>query len=270
VLVADFGGHSASEILFEQDRLLGHFTPREEARQAAATDFGAGAQDASGVAITAFAANQRDELRDLHDVSAALCAHPSVKQQTFIAESGSLTPWDTQQARIHTPNVVAPAVCGADGGGGRNPAGLLLEDADCLTTWDVQSRRIHSDDGVWPALYGGEGGGHGYVASFCAGAGAKAQGIGYEQECAPTLKSGGGNGMPSVLCLNDQGGQRMDISDNMTGTLRSQMESHPPLVMATQQGGAEICEDLCPTITSAAGTSGNNQPVVFENHGLCD
>jgi DNA (cytosine-5)-methyltransferase 1 len=32
--------------------------------------------------------------------------------------------------------------------------------------------------------------------------------------------------------------------------------------MATQQGGAEICENLCPTITAAAGMSGNNQPVV--------
>lgn len=34
------------------------------------------------------------------------------------------------------------------------------------------------------------------------------------------------------------------------------------IVMATQQGGAEICKDLCPTITAAAGMSGNNQPVI--------
>lgn len=34
------------------------------------------------------------------------------------------------------------------------------------------------------------------------------------------------------------------------------------IVMATQQGGAEIGHDLCPTITAAAGTSGNNQPVI--------
>ena len=42
-----------------------------------------------------------------------------------------------------------------------------------------------------------------------------------------------------------------------------------PLCMATQQGGAEIMEDMCPTITAAAGMSGNNQPVVtysVENH----
>lgn len=34
------------------------------------------------------------------------------------------------------------------------------------------------------------------------------------------------------------------------------------IVMATQQGGAEIGYDLCPTITAAAGTSENNQPVI--------
>ena len=34
------------------------------------------------------------------------------------------------------------------------------------------------------------------------------------------------------------------------------------IVMATQPGGAEIGHDLCPTITAAAGTSGNNQPVI--------
>ena len=35
-----------------------------------------------------------------------------------------------------------------------------------------------------------------------------------------------------------------------------------PICMATQQGGAEIMEDKCPTITASAGMSGNNQPVV--------
>jgi len=69
-----------------------------------------------------------------------------------------------------------------------------------------------------------------------------------------------------IICLNDHGGERMDITEEMTPTLRSGMAGHQPLVMATQQGGAEIGEGICPTITSAAGTSGNNQPVLFENH----
>ncbi|WP_333657171.1 DNA cytosine methyltransferase [Tissierella praeacuta] len=69
-----------------------------------------------------------------------------------------------------------------------------------------------------------------------------------------------------MICLNDQGGDRMDITENITSTLRASMGGNQPIVMATQQGGAEICVDLCPTITSAAGTSGNNQPVLFDNH----
>ena len=69
-----------------------------------------------------------------------------------------------------------------------------------------------------------------------------------------------------MLCLNDQGGDRMDITENITSTLRASMGGNQPIVMATQQGGAEICYDLCPTITSAAGTRGNNQPVLFDNH----
>lgn len=104
------------------------------------------------------------------------------------------------------------------------------------------------------------------TAGFCAGAAPTAGGIGYQEEVSPTLKASesGTNMVPSVLCLNDQGGSAMECSENVSGTLRAQEHGHQPLVLATQQGGAEIC----PTITAAAGTSGNNQPVLFENHGI--
>ena len=182
--------------------------------------------------VITFAANQRDEVRDLHDIAAALGAQPGMKQQTFVAE-GCLTPWDTQQERIFTPEGVAPTMAGADGGGGRNPAGLV------------------------------------YAAAFCAGAGPSAGGIGYTEDGSPTLKGSesGTNMVPAVLCLNDQGGKRMDLTEGISGSLRSQEKGHQPLVLASQQGGAEIGVDLCPTITSAAGTSGNNQPVLYEGHG---
>ena len=100
----------------------------------------------------AFAQNQRDEVRDLHNIAGALGAQPGMKQQTFIA-------------------------------------------------------------------------------SFSAGAGATAGTIGYAEEVAPTLKgSPSGNCMPSVMCLHDQGGQRMDVCENMTGTLRASEKGHQPLV----------------------------------------
>ena len=224
--------------------------------------------------VITFAANQRDEVRDLHDIAGALGAQPGMKQQTFVATGvvtkgngecfltpekhtsltsgggqagqgypcvmtaeldaeGCLTPWDTQQQRIFLPDGVAPTMAGADGGGGRNPAGLL------------------------------------FAAAFNAGAGPSAGGIGFTEDGTPTLKASesGTNMVPTVLCLNDQGGSVMEYSEDVSGTLRAQEHGHQPLVMATQQGGAEIGVGLCPTITSAAGTSGNNQPVLFEGHG---
>ena len=116
---------------------------------------------------------------------------------------------------------------------------------------------------------GGGQAGQGYpcvlTAGFCGNASSEARGIGLQTECSPTIKTGQA---PSVLCLNDQGGSQMDTSEDVSGTLRAQEHGHQPLIMATQQGGAEIGEGICPTITGAAGSSGNNQPVLFENHGI--
>ena len=94
--------------------------------------------------VTAFAANQRDEVRDLHGVSAALGTQPGMKQQTFV------------------------------------------------TT-------------------------------------------------------------PGVLCLNDQGGARMDLSEDVVGTLRAQMGGHEPLVM----------ENSGPTELNSG-----DDPLLFDNHGI--
>lgn len=139
----------------------------------------------------AFAANQRDEVRELGNASGALQAQPGMKQQTFVMSAG-----------------------------------------------------------------------------FSAGAAASAGGIGYREEISPTLKAAesGTNMVPSVLCLNDQGGKRMDLSGEISGTLRADERGHQPLVLATQQGGTETGVGIYPAITASAGMSGYNQPVLFENH----
>ena len=136
----------------------------------------------------AFAQNQRDEVRDLHNIAGALGAQPGMKQQTFIA-------------------------------------------------------------------------------SFSAGAGATAGTIGYAEEVAPTLKgSPSGNCMPSVMCLHDQGGQRMDVCKNMTGTLRASEKEHQPLVYENHGVDARIREsgEVSPTVTARYGTGGGNTPLVQE------
>lgn len=178
----------------------------------------------------AFAANQRDGVRDLNDEAGALEKQPRIKQQSFISEP-CLTPWDTQQKRIILPDSVAPTLAGEDGGGGRTPGGLLF-------------------------------------AAFSAGAGAKAGGIGYSEEVAPTLKgSASGNCMPSLLCLNDQGGERMDVTVEQTTTLRAQAGGHQPLICLNDQGGAvmECSLDISGTLRAQ---EHGHQPLVFENHGI--
>lgn len=339
-LVADFGGTTAPEILFKQDGLFGNIAQSGGQRQGTAAPAQGRTDDTGGACLTpwdvqsrrifeetgtwpalyggeggghgyiqteektaiAFAANQRDEVRDLHDVAGAIQAQPGMKQQTFVAQplfclndqSGErmdvtedvsstlragmgghpplvsqpncMNSWDTQQSRVFTPEGVAPTLAGADGGGGRNPAGLLFAagvvskgDGDCFLTPETHT-----------SLTGGGGqAGQGYpcvlTAGFCGNASAEARGIGYQAEYSPTIKTGTA---PSVLCLNDQGGSQMHSTEDITGTLRAQEHGHQPLVMATQQGGAEIGEGICPTITASAGMSGNNQPVLFENHGI--
>ena len=70
------------------------------------------------------------------------------------------------------------------------------------------------------------------------------------------------------LCLNDQGGERMDVSVDVTATLRAGMSGHPPLVMGIQQGSAGTEETPDPALTEVAETGGNNQQILFENHGI--
>ena len=106
-----------------------------------------------------------------------------------------------------------------------------------------------------------------FAASFSAGASATAGTTGYAEEVAPTLKgSPSGNCMPSVMCLHDQGGRRMDVCEDMTGTLRASEKGHQPLVYENHGVDARIREssEISPTVTARFGTGGGNTPLVQE------
>ena len=106
-----------------------------------------------------------------------------------------------------------------------------------------------------------------FAASFSAGASATAGTIGYAEEVAPTLKgSPSGNCMPSVLCVNDQGGQRIDLSEDVSGTLRASEKGHQPLVYENHGIDARVREsgEISPTVTARFGTGGGNTPLVQE------
>ena len=139
----------------------------------------------------AFTQNQRDEVRDLHDVADALGSQPGMKQQTYVA-SGVVT----------------------KGNG------------DCFLTENVHT-------------------------SLSAGGGQA------------------GQGYPCVLCLNDQGGQVMNHSENVTGTLRAQMHHHQPLVLESNQNHAVIRDDgKSPTLPASMGMGGGYVPMIYDNHGV--
>ncbi len=69
----------------------------------------------------------------------------------------------------------------------------------------------------------------------------------------------------SSLCLNDQGGERMDVTEDVTATLRA-AANHPPLVFENHSQDTRYTGplDVAQTVLSTFGTGGNNQPFVVE------
>ena len=121
------------------------------------------------MAPIAFAQNQRDEVRDLHDVAGALAAQPGMKQQTYIAA----------------------------------PSGPIEE---------IEK---------------------------------------------------------PILCLNDQGGQFMHLTENVAGTLRAEEHGHQPILLESNQNHATIRTDgISTTLPAAMGMGGGYVPMVYENHGI--
>ena len=65
-------------------------------------------------------------------------------------------------------------------------------------------------------------------------------------------------------CLNDQGGRRMDVTEERTNTLRAQAE-HPPIVFENHSQDSRYSGPLsvAPTVSHTYGSGGNNQPLVL-------
>ncbi len=193
--------------------------------------------------LKAFHVNQRNEGIDLDGVSGALMATTNMQMQTFVTQ----------------PNGAAE---GFDGYNGVMAFAANQRD---------EVRDLHDVAGALGAQPGMKQ--QTFVAGFSAGAGASAGGIGYNESVAPTLKgSPGGNCMPSVLCLNDQGGQSMAYSENITGTLRAQERGYQPLVLNPadpllyENYGIDSRytgpHKIAPTLSARMGTGGLNTSLV--------
>lgn len=95
------------------------------------------------------------------------------------------------------------------------------------------------------------------------------------------VNCGMSTGRNGVMVLNDQGGSFMAVSEDVTGTLRSQMDGHPPVVVDTSDAIAvenhptdsrvTVSGDgKVQTLTSRMGTGGNNVPLVMKIRCGCE
>ena len=198
----------------------------------------------------AYHISQRNEGIDLNGVSGALMATTNMQMQTFVTQ----------------PNGAAECFDGYNG-----VMAFAANQRD-------EVRDLHDVAGALQAQPGLKQ--QTFVAGFSAGAGASAGTIGYQEGVSPTLKgSPSGNCMPSILCINDQGGQIMECSENVTGTLRAQEHGHQPLVL--RPTGPKVYEnhgidgrytgphDVAPTMSARYGTGGNNIPLVQQEEVIC-
>ena len=197
--------------------------------------------------LKAYHFNQRNEGIDLGDVAGALLATQNLQMQTFVT----------------TPS--------ASPGGSEESVAFAVNQRDEMRDLRGVAGALQAQPGMKQQTF---------VASFSAGAGASAGSIAYNEEVSPTLKgSASGNCMPSVLCINDQGGKIMECSEDVTGTLRAQEHGHQPLVLRPKHpmvyenhgidGRYTGPHDVAPTMSARYGTGGNNVPLVQAEEVIC-
>lgn len=240
-LVADFGGDTAWEILFNRQSMSGY--PAESGAE--------GEGPATGAESGAGGAGK--------DAGSVICLQGNAIDR---ADTAGCNGKGWKEDVCYTLNTIdRPAVC----------AGL-----DCLTPWDCQSKRVYSEAGVMPTLPAGENSGQNQEAVLCAGFklgnSEQARSIGYAEEQAPTLNAECGGNKPAVLCLNDQGGNVMGMSHDVSGTLRAQEHGHQPSILDMSHACDVIrdCGEVAPSLQARMGTGGNQIPLTYQMQGFGD
>ena len=231
-LVASFGAGCPGEILFIEESLRGHTSQGGQAEQGIAGH------------------TER-------------CVGSAV-------QGCCLNPWDTQQSRVFAGDGVSPTLAGADGGGGRNPAGLV----------------IHDEQPASAIAYG--------ISSFGSHAmlsdNPKA-GI-YKADTSRTLDHNGGRAScnqggliilepvtpqeSSSVVLNDQGGENISVEkSDISPTLRCEAHGHLPIVAKCRcqdslaavgvhqnQSGEVNISDTAYTLATTSNASSRNAPLI--------
>lgn len=234
-LVADFGGDTAWEISFERQSMSGDFAESGARGEGLAGDSERGAGGAG------------------KDAGSVICLQGNAIDR---ADTAGCNGKGWKEDVCYTLNTIdRPAICAGP---------------NCLTPWDSQSKRVYSEAGVMPTLPAGENSGQNQEAVLCAGFklgnSEQARSIGYAEEQAPTLNAECGGNKPAVMCLNDQGGNVMGVSYDVSGTLRAQEHGHQPSILDMSHACDVIrdCGEVAPSLQARMGTGGNQIPLTYQ------
>ena len=342
-VVADFGGDTAGEILFERKSVSGHPAESGAARERLAGNAESGASYAvrirggcdrggKGALVQTEKSGTLFEATPINLMVATRCkalgrgtgfgvGEPGDQANTissahshgvFVSEEQAPICMATQQggAEVRSddraPTLTAsagmsgnnqPVICiqgnaidradtaGCNGKGWKEDVCYTLNTIDrpavcagpdCLTPLDCQSKRVYSEAGVMPTLQAGENSGQNQEAVLCAGFklgnSEQARSIGYAEEQSPTLNAECGGNKPAVLCLNDQGGNVMGVSHDVSGTLRAQEHGHQPSILDMSHACDVIrdCGEVAPSLQARMGTGGNQIPLTYQMQGFGD
>lgn len=234
-LVADFGGDTAWEISFERQSMSGDFAESGARGEGLAGDSERGAGGAG------------------KDAGSVICLQGNAIDR---ADTAGCNGKGWKEDVCYTLSTIdRPAICAGP---------------NCLTPWDSQSKRVYSEAGVMPTLPAGENSGQNQEAVLCAGFklgnSEQARSIGYAEEQAPTLNAECGGNKPAVMCLNDQGGNVMGVSHDVSGTLRAQEHGHQPSILDMSHACDVIrdCGEVAPSLQARMGTGGNQIPLTYQ------
>ena len=217
-LVADFRGKRAGKILFEREGLRGNFTQSGTQGQGTAGNAENGTGAADGAECIAF---------DTYNMVPILTAELGIASR----DGGHCYENIAGTLRANAGDNQLSVVYSVDQGGGKSSCNIQEDKTPTLTcthggspavAYAVENHpadsRVNIDDsGKVQTLTSRMGTGGGNVplvmeksAGFKPGQGVKAHGMGYEEECSPTLLSGQGTGV--VICLQGNGIDRADTA----------------------------------------------------------
>ena len=232
-VVADFGGQSAGEILFERQGLPGDIAESGASGERPAEAAEAGASYAVRIRGGCDGGGKGELVQE--DNSGTL---GTGNDQTIFCFG--ISAYESNAMKSSNPK-----------------SGVYV--ADTSRTLDLNGGNPACNQGGMAVV----------CAGFKPNNGEKARSIGYGEEQSPTLNA---ERKPAVLCLNDQGGNVMGVSHDVSGTMRAQEHGHQPTILDMSHACDVIrdCGDAAPALRASIGTGGNKMQLTYQMQGFGD